>query len=482
MSRFIGRQQELKRLLDATRKRTASFIVLKGRRRIGKSRLIEEFGKNFQHHYVFTGLPPDKATTAANQLGEFSRQVARQFRTPPAQYQDWSDALWAVAERVQSGKVLLLLDEISWMGSEDAAFLGKIKDVWDQRLQKNAQLILIVCGSASAWIEKNLLSSTGFVGRISYTLTLEELPLCDSDKFWPANVSAYEKFKLLALTGGVSKYLGEIDPKLPAEENIRRLCFTRGGFLVDEFERISADIFLRGSDDYRRIVDVLSSGSKEVSEIQQALHRTAAGRIPEYSWELELAGVIARDYAWSLISGDDAKLSRYRLKGNYLRFYLKYIKKNIGKIARDNNTFKSLTSLPEWHAMMGLQFENLVLNSRRQIQQLLNLNADEIVNDNPFYQRKTLRQPGCQVDYLIQMKFGTLYVCEIKFSKNEITNAVISEVQAKIAALALPKGTSCRPVLIHVNGVSTELLDSDYFAAMIDMTSMLKATADSRTS
>jgi hypothetical protein len=62
---------------------------------------------------------------------------------------------------------------------------------------------------------------------------------------------------------------------------------------------------------------------------------------------------------------------------------------------------------------MGLQFENLVLNSRIELHRLMHVNPEEIVNDNPFYQRQTIRQAGCQIDYMIQLKYGTLYICEI---------------------------------------------------------------------
>src|SRR5579863_8499173 len=104
---FIGRKEEIARLKTFTKKESASFIVIKGRRRIGKSRLIDEFSKNFQHYYKFEGLAPDKNTTHAIQLEEFCRQIARQFKIPKAKYDDWGDVFWAVGERVQSGKVLL---------------------------------------------------------------------------------------------------------------------------------------------------------------------------------------------------------------------------------------------------------------------------------------------------------------------------------------------------------------------------------------
>src|SRR6266849_6472757 len=320
---FIGRQAELERLVETTQKRSASFIVVRGRRRIGKSRLIEEFAKGFANYYVFAGLPPEKHTTAKHQLDEFARQMARQFHTASAQYQDWSDALWAVGERVQTGKVLLFFDEISWMGSKDPTFLGKIKNAWDQQFKNNDRLVFVVCGSASSWIEENLLSSTGFVGRISYTLTLEELPLPDCNRFWPDSIAAYEKFKILSVTGGVPKY-------------------------VEEIEQVFSDVFLRDSEFYKKILEILCAGAKEMPAIKRLLTGNQHGRVSEYLRELELAGFVTRDHTWNLKNGTDARLSRFRLKDNYLRFYLKYVEKNLGKIDRDGYALKSLTSLPEW--------------------------------------------------------------------------------------------------------------------------------------
>jgi len=476
--KFIGRQSELGRLVNLTRKNTASFIVIKGRRRVGKSRLVAEFSKHFKHYYMFEGLAPEEGVTSAHQLEEFSRQMTRQFKTANVKYEDWSDALWSVGDKIQSGKTLIFFDELSWMGNNDPTFLGKIKNLWDTQLSQNNELIFVVCSSASAWIEKNLLSSVGFVGRISLILTLEELPLPDCAQFWPNNISSYEKLKILAVTGGIPKYLEEINVKASAEENIKQLCFMDGGFLVEEFSRIFSDLFLRESAFYKKIVGVLSKGAKNQLEIRKELCADKTdqhyGRIPEYLWELEEAGFIRRDYTWSIKEGEDSTLSKYRLKDNYLRFYLKYIDKNISKIKRGAFAVGSLTSLPEWNTMMGFQFENLVLNNRKIVHNILGVLPDEIVIENPFFQRKTMRAPGCQIDYMIQTKFNSLYVCEIKFSKNKIDSAVIAEVQTKINALTFPKGFSCRPILIHVNGVTDDVVDSDYFASIIDFSDYLE--------
>jgi AAA+ ATPase superfamily predicted ATPase len=137
MHKFIGRKAELDQLNRIMQLRKSSFIIVKGRRRIGKSRLIKEFGKNFDHYYSFAGLAPNDNTTIQHQLDEFSNQFSRTFNAPPAKYDDWSNVFWALSERVKKGKILLLFDEISWMGSKDPTFLAKIKNLWDLYLSQN---------------------------------------------------------------------------------------------------------------------------------------------------------------------------------------------------------------------------------------------------------------------------------------------------------------------------------------------------------
>ena len=132
-----------------------------------------------------------------------------------------------------------------------------------------------------------------------------------------------------------------------------------------------------------------------------------------------------------------------------------------------------MTALPGWPAIMGLQIENLVLNNRQQINNLIGVYADEIINDGPFFQSKTARQKGCQIDYLIQARFGVLYLCEIKFAFKGIRSNVITEVQEKIERLSLPKNFSIKPILIHVGDVYDDVLTSNYFAKIIDMSRLL---------
>jgi len=475
MPTFHGRDKELNKLNRFIKKKTASLIVFRGRRRIGKTRLAQEYGKQFKT-YTFSGLPPDddQKITAQIQREEFARQIKRETGIGGLATEDWGDLFWHLSEYTnkQRGKILIVLDEINWMGSLDPAFLGKLKIAWDDYFKKNPRLIMILSGSMSAWIERNILSSSGFMGRISLDLVLEELPLDTCNDFWgkqKVNVSAYEKFKILSVTGGVPRYLEEINPQISAEENIQTLAFQKGELLVEEFDRIFTDLFSKRNEKYKTIVKGLINGSQSLNGISEKLGIQKGGQISEYLDDLVETGFITRDYTWNLKNGQLSKLSKYRLRDNYLRFYLKYIEPNKNKIISEGSI-----KPPAWHTIMGLQFENLVINNRQLLYCNLGIDPNEVIIANPYFQRKTNTHEACQIDFLIQMKFDTLILCEIKFSREKIGCSVINEISEKIRRLKAPRRVSIRPALIHVNGVTEPLVESDTFANIIDFSGFLE--------
>lgn len=475
LSKFIGREAEMARLKGLLTSRSASLIVVRGRRRIGKSRLLAEFGKEIRSLF-FSGIPPAPKTTAQSQRNEFTYQLER-AGLPGIKPDDWGNIFWHLSKYTAEGPVLIVFDEISWMGQKDPNFLGKLKTAWDMYFSKNPQLVLVLCGSISSWIEENILSSTGFVGRISIDLILEELPLDVCNAFWhpkEKRITSYEKFKLLSVTGGVPLYLEQIKPELPAEQNIRDLCFMQGGLLVREFDEIFSDLFSRKNASHKEIVACLANGPKDLGQICKELKKELGGGYSRHLDDLVKAGFVQRDFTWSLDSGKESKLSKYRLSDNYLRFYLKYIAPNRSKIEKGAFANTALSRFPGWESLMGLQFENLVAHNRKALWNLLNLSPDEIVMDGPFFQNPTARQSGCQIDYLIQTRFHNLYLCEVKFSRNPIGQKIINEMEEKRKRLKMPKFFSIRPVLIHVNGVEESVLDEGYFDKVIDFGKLLE--------
>ncbi|MCX7123516.1 MAG: ATP-binding protein [Gammaproteobacteria bacterium] len=476
MKAFIGRHGELKLLKDLLEKRSSSLVVIYGRRRVGKSRLVEEFGKEARF-LSFAGLAPQKNTTTQSQLSEFYQQTKRQLPVQTNTFTDWGDAFLELSKHTHSGRIIVFFDEISWLGNKDPDFLGKLKNAWDTQFKKNEKLIFILCGSVSTWIEQNILSNTGFYGRISLKLKLQELPLHDCNFFWQTQgkmISPYEKLKILAVTGGIPKYLEEIKPGQPADENIKQLCFSPHGLLYNDYDYIFSALLARESPQYHKIVELLADGPEEQSKISNHIQLHSGRNLSDYLEDLVSSGFVQRDYTWQIKTGDIGKLSRYRLSDNYLRFYLKYIKPNAAKIENQQFSGRSLSALPGWSSIMGLQIENLILNNRVAIREKIGIYPDEVICDGAFFQRKTARQKGCQIDYMVQTKFGNLFVCEIKFSRNTIRANVIDEVKEKIARLSTPRNFSIIPVLIHIGEIQDEVVDSQFFSKIIDMASLIE--------
>jgi len=154
---FYGREHELQRLQELAGKKTASLVIIKGRRRIGKSRLAIELARRLPGYgaLTFQGLPPTPRLTAEQEREDFAQQINRQLGIPAPRADDWNSLLWSIADRTRTGRHLIVLDEINWLGSKDPTFLGKLKNAWDAEFSQNPRLILILSGSLSGWIERN---------------------------------------------------------------------------------------------------------------------------------------------------------------------------------------------------------------------------------------------------------------------------------------------------------------------------------------
>jgi hypothetical protein len=99
----------------------------------------------------------------------------------------------------------------------------------------------------------------------------------------------------------------------------------------------------------------------------------------------------------------------------------------------------------------------------------LSINPADVLASGPYFQNRTLKQKGCQIDYLIQTKYRTLLICEIKFSQNTVGIDVIKSVREKIANLALPRGFATVPVLIYAGEIAETVQDAGYFSALVDL-------------
>lgn len=472
---FVGRDRELELLKELFQKKSASLVVCRGRRRIGKSTLIQEFGKTAGKFLEFQGLPPRMGMTNQKQLDSFARQITKQTQLPMVGISSWADAFNLLNSVIEKKSTVLFLDEISWMAEHDKDFAGELKIAWDTIFKKHNQLVVVLCGSVSSWIEKNILHNAGFVGRISLDIHVQELSLESCNKFWKTQakkISTIEKLKVLTVTGGVPRYLEEIRPTQSAEHNIKRLCFQREGLLYKEFDKIFFDIFAKRGETYHQIVRSLAKGKKSIQELCKDLDIQRGGVMSEYLNDLVMSGFIQKDYTYQPGKKCFNRSIKYRLSDNYLRFFLRCIEPNQHTIEQGLYADTPLEDIINWDILMGGQFENLVLANLPSLLKHLRIHASEVMNASPYYQQPTKRKHGCQIDLLIQTRH-TIYPCEIKF-RRQIDGSIIEECKKRFSTLQIPKGISIRPVLIYAGKLASVVKRSAYFNNCIDFAKFME--------
>ncbi|MFT5467635.1 MAG: AAA+ ATPase superfamily predicted ATPase [Verrucomicrobiales bacterium] len=474
---FLGREREsheFQQLLDRT---DATLVTCQGRRRIGKSRFIHTCAKKADHFYAFMGLPPREGITKQSQLDAFSEQIADQTKAPRVPLDSWYTAFRLLDSQLPGkGKIVILLDEISWLAIGDPDFSGHLKTAWDTLFSHHSRLMLVLCGSVSSWIEKNVLNNTGFVGRCTWQFKLAPLPLPKCHEFWgrrKSRVSSAEKLRMLAVTGGVPRYLEEIDPKLSAEQNIEKLCFNSSGLLFNEFNQIFHDIFNRKAPAYREIVRALVTGRGSVSKLSKSLKRIRGGTLSSALTELEQSGFIRKDVSFDPETAKPRpRAVRYRLSDNYLRFYLRYIEPVRSQIESGLYQQAPVETFRAWDTIMGLQFENLILENLPAMLAIAGLDKTPMLNAGPFYQAATKRKKGCQIDLMLRSR-QSLYIFEIKFRKR-IQKSVIGDVQRKVDNLSPSRSLAIRTGLIYEGTLDSEIEKSDYFDYLIPFDAFLK--------
>jgi hypothetical protein len=472
---FIGRKAELEKLHTLHRKAIPSLVVVKGRRRIGKSRLITEFASQAPQHklWSFAGLAPQEGITPQAQLDHFARQLASFLGTPPFTFHDWSDAFDHLSQYVQAGDIVLF-DEISWMGAKDPSFIPKLKAWWDKQ---SAPVTVVFCGSVSTWIEENILNSTAFFGRVALTLTLEPLSIPESAqllKIAGFQGSAYEAYLLLSVLGGIPWYLEQVSAGMTADSILKQLCFEKDGLLVLEFDRIFHDLFNGKGAIYKKILSSLKDGMKTLADIRQDIDFAHSGTLSQLMDHLIVAGFVKKQHLWSFKTTKPLRQSLYRICDPYIRFYLKVIEAHRAKIELGAFTDAPLSALPGFEAHMGLQLEHLLLQNRPLLLKSMGIPATDIVCDGPYRQSQTATTRGCQIDYLVQTFTNNLFVCEFKFKRRELGVDVVQDMQEKVTALKVPRGFAPVPVLFHIGGVAPTVETGGYFYRIIDIAEFLE--------
>ncbi|NQZ08505.1 MAG: AAA family ATPase [Algicola sp.] len=457
---FLGREIELSGLADAVAKPggRAKVIVLTGRRRVGKSTLIEQFSSAQKKlsFYQVTGKAPQKENRKINELKHLSYQIQSTFDVPRPVLYEWDDALYAMASYVKGGNCILMIDEMNWFGKTHDDMPGSLFTLWELKLKGIKGLTLILTGSLAGWIQQYIIENAGWYGRISWQHTLQPLPLKDALAIIPkairTRLSNHEKMRFILTAGGVPAYLEQFDFHQPFDLNIQRLAFSQEGYFYNEFDILMTDLFRSKAQRIEDILLFLNTKIRTANDISQHLKMNKPnGYLYETLEMMEKSAFIASVKKWDLKKGK--RIDRdpyYFICDPYLRFYLKavlpqkdQIAKNIGKIPSNIDS------------LLGFQFEHIVRQNINVVFAALRISASDVTYYAPY------NNSGVQIDLLIETN-RSFYLVELKYYAGLVPGRVITDIKQKLDRFGLSHNKSVKTAIMHVNGAEDAVINSEY--------------------
>lgn len=318
---FVGRQRELELLQSLWESSTPELLILYGRRRVGKTRLLTRWIETTAPRVLFWVTEP---ASSFEQLRSFSQSLYN-FEMPesPAPgnftYANWHQAFQQVARIAQSQRLAVFLDEITYLLEAEPSVAGILQNEWDQTL-KQANLFLGLSGSHVGMMERKLLVySAPLYGRATALLRLQPLPFSATRQFFP-KYSPDERVAVYAMVGGIPAYWERFDPDLNVDENIHKEFLSE--YLLYDEPRVLLHDFITDLHNYVSILRALAHGRRTPTEIA---HYTGldAKHVPPYLSKLVNTGFVERRTPVTAL--ESAPLGRHAITDPFLRFYYRFL-------------------------------------------------------------------------------------------------------------------------------------------------------------
>ena len=463
MDNIIGREKEVKRLNRAMSENEAQLIIVYGRRRVGKTFLINEFFNN-EFDFKYTG---SFNQSTQEQLKNFSMELRRQSGKRFDNLKDWTDAFFALRSYLESEsteeKQVVFFDEMPWMDRQRSGFLPAFEWFWNSWGSARKNLVFIVCGSATSWLIDNIdKNKGGLFNRRTCRLYLEPFRLHDVERFLSSrdiHWSKYDITQCYMIMGGIPYYLNLLDRECTLNENIDQLYFKRGGELWDEFDQLYRTLF-SNSNQYIKIVELLSKKRKGYTwaEIAKKTAISANGSLSKMMSDLTNSGFVRVNETY----GHKKREQTYQLSDYFTAFYFHFVKGNFGI---DEHLWSNTYENRAREIWEGLTFEQICKDHIAQIKRKLGILgvASEI---SSWSKQGNDEEEGAQIDLLIDRKDKVINICEIKFSSKEyeIKKAYDENLKNKVFVFRESTGTN---KTIQINMITTYGVKKNKYSNLI---------------
>lgn len=462
---ITGRQPEiavLKALLGSDK---PELLALYGRRRVGKTFLVQEYCKK---HLVFQCSGQYKGNTT-QQLMNFVRQMDRYFpdqkdQTVPV---GWDDAFIqlqsSLDELTDNQKKVVFIDEMPWLDTHKSGFLSAFSYFWNNYAAARKDLVVIVCGSAATWIiEKVLGDKGGLHNRVTRAMRLMPFTVAESDAYLRTrniNLEPYQLLQLYMAIGGIPHYLNSVQRGLSVPQNINQMCFTRDGALTREFDNLYAALFSNAD---RHISIIRALGKKNMgltrTDLLNLAKQDSGGGSSAILKELEESGFIMKVSPF----GNQQKNPLYRLTDEFSLFYLRFMEH---AAAGSSNYWLSILNTPPYNTWGGYAFESLCLKEADAIKTALQIAG---INSRVLSWTGSHDGKGAQIDMLIDRADGVINICEMKFYNDPytITKTYAEQLKQKLSVFRSATDTkkTCWLTFITTYGV----VQNTYYQSLVE--------------
>lgn len=464
---FIGRDTERTKLKDICLDPDPSITVVYGRRRVGKTELLEQALAD-RNLLKFEGI---EGLNTSAQIKQVLRQLSQYAKNPmiaDLNYETWTPVFELMANLLQTGIWTLYFEEVQWLANYEARFISELKYVWDNFFRRNTKLKLVLCGSSPSFMVKKVLHSKALYNRSIYELPLKMFSLQEARLFFPKN-SQQEIMDAYLTIGGVPEYLKRIKNASSLFLGICNNAFTKGGYFVNEHERIFISS-LSENKHYKQIINILSHkhfATRE--EIAKQLDIKSGGQLTELLNDLKLCDFIEQYTPYQAKS--DTNLIRYAIRDNYLSFYFKFIAPIHNDIINGDYNDRPMDAIPlsQYRIWLGYTFERYCRSNHRHIAKIIGFSAVRYKHGAYFNRVTDKKSPGYQIDLIFDRADNVITICEIKYKQAAIDASVIQELENKIALMNIPKSKSIERVLISAQGGTDELIARAYFDRILTL-------------
>lgn len=421
---IVGRKREMEQLEKLYASPQSEFVVVFGRCRVGKTYLVRELfeGRMAFHH---TALSPFEMEAYGQRelllhqqlavFGQSLRDYGDYHDVPP---KDWLQAFqWLkdfLSSKPKSRRLVVFLDELPWMDTPRSGFVTAFEHFWNGWGAGQRNLMLVVCGSATSWVNDKLINSTGgMYGRTTCEIHLSPFSLGECKQFFERNncpMNDYDVIQTYMVMGGIPYYLAYIDNGMSLPQNIDFLFFSKKGKLRQEFNRLFKSLFVNP----QKYIDVLRFLSKRKGgytrkEIAEALGMASGGGLSDLLQSLEVCDFIMRYVPF----GCSARHTHFKLTDMFCLFYFHFVE---AKTKFSTAFWQENFSAPTVNAWRGLAFEEICFVHQNKLKEALGIKG---VHTEVSAWRNNDVDDHTQIDMVIDRNDRVINLCEMKFCSDD---------------------------------------------------------------